>query len=223
MKRLEITAAAFAMLASASACREGAPVPDYGDLQDAFDRADTEPPPPLEEPDPFVDGERRLVISNIFNETGFSQFIAIDGTRTNYFIFTEGAALTYEQQSTDDRVEGTSAERLTLAGTSFWGGGFVLEPGVDLTPYDVVVVHLKSSDIAAVNITIGDSTTEVPVAASDFGYAADGEYHEIRIPLSEYSDAGVDLSTARLPFAVGAPGGELGQTILVDYLYWEAE
>lgn len=204
-------------------CRDDAGVPDYSDLQEAFDRAGADPEPPLAGPDPFVPGDTRLAISRIFYEGDASEFIPIDGARTNYFIFLDNGALTYEQEPDDDRVEGSSAERLTLNGTSFWGGGFVLDPPVDLTPYDVLAVSIKSRDIAQVNIRVGDAGLEVPVAASDFGYAADGVYYNLRIPLTEYSDAGVDLSRARLPFAIGAPGGEFGQFILVDDLYFEAE
>ncbi len=210
------------LFALGGGCREDPGDPDYSDFQDDFDRIDDEGEPPLEGPDPYIPGETRLSLG-LFYESGYSDLILADGTRSSYFIFQAGPDLTYSQQPDDDHIEGLSSDRITLAGTSFWGGGIVIEPTVDLSDYDVLAVSLKSSDIEEVNITIGNPGLEVPVSAADFGYISDGQFHSLRIPLSEYADAGVDLTDVRLAFAIGAGGGNAGDEILVDDLYFEAE
>ncbi|MEM9492021.1 MAG: hypothetical protein AAGC55_22940 [Myxococcota bacterium] len=213
---------ATGVLLAAVGCRDDAGTPDYSDVQGAFDRVDAGPEPPLEGPDPYIEGETRLSLG-VFYESGFSEEIPADGTRSNYFIFQEGAQLTYSQQPDELRIEGQQSDRITLVGTSFWGGGVVIDPPVDLSEYDVLAVSLLSSDIAEVNITVGDAGLEVGMSAANYGYVNDGLFHNLRIPLSDYAEAGVDLSAVRLPFAIGAPGGDADAEIVVDDMYIEAE
>lgn len=222
MKSKHVSVALVLFLAVLVGCREDAGTPDYSDFQEAFDRIDADGGPALEGPDPFVAGDARLSLG-LFYESGFSEVIPADGARSNYFIFLAGNDLTYSQETDNVRLEGEQSDRLTLAGTSFWGGGIVIEPTVDLSGYDVLAVSLLSSDIQEVNITVGDASLEVPVSAADFGYVSDGLFHSLRIPLTEYSDAGVNLAAVRLAFAIGAAGGNAGAQIVVDDLYFEAE
>ncbi len=207
----------------AAGCREDVGNPDYSGLQDVFDSIGEEDNlPELMGPDPFVEGEQRLSLG-LFYESGFSEVVPVDGGQASYFIFLADEQLSYSQQTDTDRIEGQQSDRITLAGTSFWGGGIVWEPTIDLSDFDVLAVSLRSNDLDAVNITMGSAGTEIPVAASDFGYANDGQWHSLRIPLQEFIDGGADLSATRLAFAIGGPGGNAGAQILVDDLYIERE
>lgn len=235
---LFVISALVAPLALAG-CVEELPTPDYSSEQGAFDRSQAEPPPALDEPDPFVDGERRLVVSRIFNETDGSDFVEVSPFGVSYFIFDNGSGQnTYAQQPVEDRVEGQSAQEFILepiAENFGWGGGFVLASNadpIDLTPYDVIVVYLNSETITDTEIRIADTGTrddpadppfQVGLLATDFGFEADGEWHEVRIPLSAFRDGGVDLSSVEIPFAIGGGAQEPGQSIIIDYLYWERE
>jgi len=144
--------------------------------------------------------------------------VPVDMQRSNYYIF-EGS---YNQSAHDDHIEGFQADRIALTGSpGFWGGGVVWDPPYDLSAWECLWVSLKSNDLADLNITVGSDGAEYPVPASTQGYAPDGAWHQLGIPLRTYADAGVDLTAVRLPFVVGAGGNEGGQSILIDDLYFE--
>lgn len=223
MKRSSCSGLLIVALAIAPACRQDPGTPDYSDYEDLFDSIDDgRLPRELNGPDPFVPGEQRLSLG-LFYEGGFSQVVPIDGARSNYFIFLAENTLSYAQESDADRIEGQSSDRITLAGTSFWGGGIVWAPPVDLRAYDVLAVSLKSNDLEVINITVGSAGAEVSVAAADYGYVNDGEWHNLRIPLRKFADGGANLGATRLAFALGAAGGNAGAQLLVDDVYIERE
>ena len=53
-----------------------------------------------------------------------------------------------------------------------------------------------------------------------YGYTNDGEWHFLQIPLQDAIDRGWDPSTVRSPFIFSAPGGEAGEQLLIDNLYF---
>jgi hypothetical protein len=221
-RHLTLTIAAAAVFLTFTAgCRDDAGDPDYSSLGPVFDRLSADAAAPKLGPDPYVQGEDRLSLG-VFYEGEASEVVAVDGATSNFFIFLAGEQLTYAQDTvTDDVVEGSVADRITLEGTTFWGGGVVWEPARDLSKWTTLAVSLRSNAIEKVNITVGSADQELGLDAAQFGYKADGEWHNLRIPLADYAAGGVDLSAVRLAFAIGAPGGSTGQEIFVDDVYME--
>lgn len=208
----------FVLLALAG-CRADPGRPDYSGLSEVFERAnETRDNDVLPGPDPYVAGEDRLGLG-IFYEGSASEVVPIDGTASAYYIFLANNQLTFVQTSAADRVEGRQSDLFTLAGAPWWGGGVVWDPVRDLRPWTVLSVSLKSNDLEDVNVTVG-STVEVALPASSYGYAGDGQWHNLTIPLSDFEAGGVDLSAIRLVFALGGVGGS-GARLLVDNVYME--
>lgn len=208
-------------LLSLLGCREDPGEPDYSGLAVIFDRASEGQGEGdlLPGPDPYVEGEDRLSLGQ-FYEGDYSEIVPL-GPGVNYFIFLAGEALTYSSQSDSDRVEGLQSDRITLAGLGFWGGGIIWDQTRDLTDWSTLSVSLKSNDLDNVNITVGSQGNEVAVSAADYGYAADGEWYNLTIPLSDFVDGGVDLSAIRVAFAIGGGAESAGAQILLDNVYME--
>jgi len=90
-------------------------------------------------------------------------------------------------------------------------------------------VGFKSSDPVFEDIDVSmfyfdDDGAEVGAVlqASDYGYANDGIWHVLEIPLADFEEAGVDLARVRSPFTIGGPAGDPGEVLLVDGLYFTA-
>jgi hypothetical protein len=56
------------------------------------------------------------------------------------------------------------------------------------------------------------------VAASTYGFAADGQWHHLEIPLSDFLD--LDLSRINIGFSIARSGGIEGDELLIDNLYF---
>ena len=61
------------------------------------------------------------------------------------------------------------------------------------------------------------------VDPTDYGYVNDGDWHFLRIPLQDFIDLGWDPTVARSPFTFSAPGGDAGDVLLIDNLYFTKE
>lgn len=217
-RNITLMVASAALLLLGAGCRGDAGEPDYTSLKPTFDRLLTDAPPPKEGPDPYVQGQERLSLG-IFYEGGFSETVPLDGATANYFIF-EG---TFTQDAvSDDVVEGVLADRITLAGLTFWGGGIIWDPNPrDLTKWKTLAVSLRSTSIEKVNVTMGSAGNEAALDAAKYGYKADGNWHNLRIPLADFAASGVDLAAVRFAFGVGGPQAGAGQEIFVDDVYME--
>jgi len=198
----------------------GAP-PDYSFHEDLVPDIDFILPV---EPDPFQPGDERLAVG-LFYEGERSITININGTTTNYFIFEES----YSQALSSNRLEGLFSEEITLNGTPFWGGGIIWTEPIDLSDWTALNVAFNSSDpsFARFNLTLqsglGAQPAGVDLDPTEYGYTNDGEWHFLQIPLQDAIDAGWDPTTARSPFIVGAPGGEEGDVLLIDNLYFTSD
>lgn len=221
MNRINRALLLLALVTLAGGCREAPGEVDYSGLGPVFDRLRADAGAPKLGPKPYQTGAERLSLG-IFYEGGYSERVPIDGASSNYYIFLADGKLSYTlSDETSDVVEGTKSDRITLAGTSWWGGGVVWTPSRDLSTWTTLAVSLKSSEIAAVTVTVGSTSKEVPLSASTYGYKADGAWHNLRIPLKDFADAGVTMSDIKVAFALGGTGGKLGEEILVDDLYLE--
>lgn len=231
-----------------SSCREGLGEPDYSSHA-GLPRDGGPETEYLLGTDPYVPGEDRLGLG-IFYEGGTSDGfpLASEQRCTDndelpeayksllrcYFIFelelepARPNVLQYTQDTSRDRVEGAVSDRFTLTGTPFWGGGILWDQATDLQFWSTLHVALKSSDpsFAQIDITMqsgptGGATVGAARPATDYGYANDGEWHVLEIPLGDFAARGVDLSQVRAPFILGGTGNTAGDTLLVDELYLE--
>jgi len=147
-----------------------------------------------------------------------------------------------------DRVEGRFSYEITLINppapgcgvppgqSCWWGGGILWFEPFDLRGWTTMFVSLKSSDPSfetfEITLQYGDAIDaqgnelEVmgifpPLDPTDYGYVNDGEWYFLEIPLQDAIDRGWDPSKARSPFIVGgAPGGQPGDVLLIDNLYF---
>jgi len=233
--RARLAPAAVVGLALAACVEPG--TPDYssqvGLSLDAGPR-----PEALPGTEPFRPGMRRLAIG-LFYEGSASSRLRLDAERSClrqphaeplrcYFIFTAPGTgqLEYEQDTVADRVEGTLADRFTLTGAPFWGGGVVWDEPTDLSAWGTLAVALKSSDpsFAEVRIEMQSGTAAVSafgVDATDYGFVNDGEWHVLRIPLAHF--AGLDRLRIRAPFILSGTGNKAGDELLVDEVYLTQE
>jgi len=215
------------VLGLVSACAPDLGTPDYSNQ--AGLRQPISPFPPVP-PDPFQPGDERLSVG-YFYEGGWSLEIPINTVTTNYFVFAIDesdpvATRSFSESDSDDRVEGSISYEVTINGSPFWGGGIIWNEPVDLSNWTSMFVSFKSSDpsFASFAITLQSGTEETPfgvdLSPGAYGYINDGEWHFLQIPLQDAIDRGWDPRTVRSPFIVSAPGGDTGDSLLIDNLYF---
>lgn len=208
-------------------CNDVPGTPDYSDQEGVVEPIDPFPPVP---PDPFDPGDERLSVGYLY-EGGWSEEIPINQITTNYFVFAIDvdqpvATATYTQTDSSDRLEGLISLEITLNDWPFWGGGIIWFDPIDISEWTTMFVGFKSSDpsFATFDITLQSGEGENPIGVAlnprDYGYVNDGEWHFLEIPLRDAIDRGWDPSQARSPFIIGASGGEAGDVLLVDNLYF---
>lgn len=219
MKALGIVIALLGL----AACREDPGDPDYSDSPIPATAEGDGDGTTLPGPNPYEPGTPRLSLG-AFYESGYSEVVAIDDVTTHYYIFVvEGSdELTYTQETTTEHIEGTIADRIELNGTAYWGGGIIWDTARDLASWSRLVVSLKSSDAAFSTLDVivqsGATATETRLSANQYGFANDGEWHTIEVPLADFTAAGFDASQTRAPFILSGTGNA-GQVLLVDNLY----
>lgn len=197
------------------ACRPDAGDPDYPDITPYVD---TDVDGFLPGDDPWDGSSPRLSLS-VFYEGGASDTILVDDETVHYYIY-EGS---FSQVISDERVEGTQSDRITVSSSTWWGGGVHLDQAADLSEWDTLHVALRSPDEAMADFELGmvGSAGEGRVRASSYGFQADGEWHALTIPLSDLTPApGLDGVTVAL-LLIDATAGS-GSTLFVDDLYFTA-
>ena len=199
-----------------------------------------DPFPPIP-PDPFQPGDERLSVG-YFYEGGRSTTIEINTSSTDYFVFAIDrrepvATRSFAESESTDRVEGRFSYEITLIGSAVWAGGIVWFEPIDISEWTTMYVSLKSSDRSFarfdLTFTSGDRIdfegNELPdpagfdVDPTDYGYVNDGDWHFLRIPLQDFIDLGWDPTGARSPYTCSAPGGDAGDVLLIDILYFKKE
>ncbi len=191
------------------ACRPDPGAPDY-------------PDPPrdtgsdyLPGPNPYIDGEDRLSLG-FFYEGPYTELDVPE----NLYIYenTFGAGVTE-----DDVIEGTVADVWTHAGLGWWGGGIHWDAARDLSSWGSLNIALKSpadGGIPTVDLAM-QGNTEGRLTAETYGFAADGEWHNLIIPLADFATAGTDLSQVTVPLILIDEGGAQGDQLFIDNLFLE--
>lgn len=208
-------------------CRPDPGAPDYSGQdewlapEDAGDDDDTPDPDFLLGPDPFEDGEARLSLG-VFYESGCSVCLQLDDLTSHLYIFANEftGGFTFSQGVSDERVEGYESDVIQHLGEGWLGGGVHWDDPFDLSSWTTLSVGLRSSAAAfedlEIHMTGGDG--EVAVTVSDYGFEADGDWHQIEVPMSAF--AGADLSTVITPFVLILAGGAADDELFVDNLFF---
>lgn len=208
-------------LISLLACRPDPGDPAYPD-PNAVDTGDTGPDDGFYEgPDPYVAGEARLAFG-AFYEGQSSEVLPVDDVTRHYYIY---EATYTTAPDLIDRVEGYQSDVITHAGGAWWGGGINWDASEDLSTWTTLHVSLRSDSatFAAIELRVAGGGEETTVAAADHGWAADGQWHHLSVPLSAFSAQGTDLSSVTAPFILVGGKGAAGDELRVDNLYWTAE
>ena len=79
---------------------------------------------------------------------------------------------------------------------------------------------LKSSDVSAENVRI--SVNEVQKDASAYGFRADGTWHTLAIPLTDFSTANLPYEANQIvrPFGLHGENCVVNEAVYVDNLYY---
>ncbi|MEM6730453.1 MAG: hypothetical protein AAF658_02790 [Myxococcota bacterium] len=208
------------------ACRDDNIQPDYTEFAEFFDEIEEGEAISSPGPDPFQDGEQRLAFTPFYDSEGFSDTVTPGVNGADYFIFvTEfGNQPTLVQTSTSDRVEGTTSEEFLFTGQGgFWGVGFLfMDNPQNFSGFQTLTLALLGGGDTAsdeVFISMGDGTTDVEIRATDYGYVNDDEWHQIFVPISVFSDGGVDLFAVENALTLVNRETVQGDTLLVDNIY----
>jgi hypothetical protein len=208
-------AALLAVLFVAVGCRPS-PGPNMYGNQEMFGDAGSSG---LPGPDPFVPGSERLSVG-VFYESKFSQVIPIDNVTTHLYIYSNTVTITDDS----DHIEGFASSRVTHNGQGFVGFGVNWDSAKDMSAWTHLHVSFKSSDAIFSTFQVGMSNgTPVDVDVTKYGYANDGQWHSLVIPMADF--VGVDFATVVAPFVIAGTGDmtDLGQSFLIDDLYFTAE
>ncbi|NOK10795.1 hypothetical protein [Corallococcus exercitus] len=216
----------WGLLLLLAACRPDPGPADYTgqELPDNLDPdGGTQPSDLLPGPFPYEAGQRRLMVG-IFYEAGRSEEIILDNVDSNFYLYEN----TVYVESDPDHVEGKSADRIVQNGKPWMGFGVHWKQTRNFDAWKTLHVSMKSSDAAFVNVKVGMSsgtgTSEkgYQLALTSYGWANDGEWHHLAIPVADYVAAGLKLNDVSSPFTFAAEGGTAGQSLLLDNLYFTA-
>ena len=64
---------------------------------------------------------------------------------------------------------------------------------------------------------------EVRLQAGSYGWAADGEWHNLSFSLSDFAKEGLDLGQVTVPLMLLGKAGSGGEALLIDNLYFTAK
>ena len=170
-------------------------------------------------PDPYVEGNQRLSIGG-FYEGGSSENIEINQENTHLYLYENTVALSFS----GDRLEGLESSRLVHAGGAWWGLGVHWDSARDLSGWGTLYISFQSTSFADVEIGMtGAEGDRHIVLASAYGYAADGAWHTLVIPLADFVADGLALAAVSSPLNLTGPGGDAGDVLLLDNVYFTDE
>ncbi len=201
------------------ACRPDPGSPIYPDTDALSDPTDTGAGDGLPQgPDPYEPGEARLSLG-LFYESGFSDLLEVNDQDRHYYIYSG----TYsEEVNLQDVVEGRESTVIVHGSSGWFGGGVTWDIPQDLSAWTTLHVSLRSGDagFASVAVHMTGGGTESIVDAASHGWASDGEWHHLALPLAEYAAGGTDLTSVTGPFVLIGEGGAEGEALKIDNLYF---
>ena len=190
------------------ACRPDPGAPDYPEPSALGRDSDSDF---LSGTTPYEEGDTRLSIG-IFYEGGASQWIDVDNVSQHFYIY----EASFTVATSDERVEGYTSDEIVVARDTWWGGGVHWDDPRDLSAYTTMHVALMSEDNAALEIAMQAGGDEGKLAASDYGFVADGAWHDVVIPLEDF---GLSLSAVDVPLVLVGEAWDSGSSFHIDDLY----
>ena len=176
--------------------------------------------PNLGGPDPYEEGEDRLSLG-IFYEMGASENYVIDNSTRFFYIWSDSFSVT----TTDDSIEGSTADNLIAASLGWWGGGVFWDTPTDFQDWDFLNVSLKTADTDMINIEVGMGQGDGELlhwfAVEEYGFEHDGTWHHLSIPLSSAFEI-LDGARIQMPFNIRGEGPE-NASLIIDNLYFSKE
>ena len=231
-------------------CRADLGAPDYSG-QESFD-ASVSNEDNLPGPDPYVPGELRLSLGK-FYEGEATQVLPIDQVDYNFWVYADEFSGEPASVVTGDpeRVEGKLADRVEHQGLTWWGLGFHYFSDVDLSDWTTLRMSVMSPDpaFASIRLEMGSGVSVVAPQTEDdpeaqpssepepervletrgmvklesYGYANDGQWHHLSIPLEDFAVQGVDLARVGSPMILVGGAGEPGESAWIDAVYYTAD
>ena len=163
---------------------------------------------------PLAEGEERLGIG-VFYEGETTDIVPINDTTTHFYVYES----CFGVAASDDRVEGFASDELVLRGNPWWGGGVHWDTPRDLRGYDTLHVALKTESLGSWDLGL-KGVTEASVDVADYGLVTDDAWHTLEIPLADFVRGGADLSQVSIPLLLVGEGGNEGDTVAIDDLYF---
>ena len=206
----------LSMAAAWAACRPDPGTPTYPDTTGGSGDSGGSGLP--QGPDPYEPGEDRLGVG-LYYESGLSELIEINDVDSHYYIY---SATYTESVDLVDVVEGRESAVIEHGSAGWFGGGITWDLPRDLSAWTTLNVSLRSGDASfgGLDLHLTGGGTEAIVAAADYGFTADGQWHFIQIPLADFEAGGADLSAVTGPFVFIGDGGAEGDTLKIDNLYY---
>ena len=143
----------------------------------------------------------------------------MNDTTTHFYIYEQTFDIKNEYQLVR---EGLRADAIIGVGTPWLGGGVSWDTPKDLSAWTTMHVSLRSD-----NPQFNDLKLEIEagrvlrVELADYGFVADGEWHELSIPLDTFTERGADLTAVTRPFVLIGGNISVGTRLIVDNLYLE--
>lgn len=209
-------------------CRPEPGPSDYLSQEDFhFDAGSAVPSGFVEGPDPWVAGTPRFKLG-LFYEGGSTDEVVVDDATAHFYVYEQ----TFSVGPVDEgQREGLQADALMHSGGPWWGGGIHWDTARDLSGWQHLRVSLRSTSAVFGDVKLGmasgaersPSRAEAKVSAADYGFAADGEWHDLSVPLADLVALGLDLSEVTIALSIGGGAGTAADTLLIDALYLTAD
>jgi hypothetical protein len=171
--------------------------------------------------DPYEEGEQRAGIGDTY-EGPSSDTIAVDDVNVFFYVYEDTIAAI---QNFEETAEGLYSQEWVSKGRGWWGGGIHHTTGTfDLSEYATLHIAMKSGSDEMADVSIGmitdGATSDATVSVADYGWANDGEWHAIEIPLVDFVAEGADLTAITSPlFLLGEGANTEGESIWFDDIY----
>jgi len=177
---------------------------------------------PLPGPHPYQPGDKRLSIG-AFYEGAYSDQVPLDNLTSHLYVYQDAMVNTASLADDKDRVEGLVSTKIVHAGRAWWGLGVHWDTPRDLSQWKTLYVSLKSADQTFSSVKIGmNNQNPFFVEAGKYGYAADGAWHSLAIPVADFVTAGLDVTQVAAPFVLSGASGTGGAALKVDDVYFTA-
>ena len=153
-----------------------------------------------------------------------------DDTSTNWPYSDEAALYTWNNMTEAavpaDPSEGTEVWTFDIGAGTWFGMGVFLPNFRNMQNYSDGFLHFDIKTMVTDNIKIGvkssrggESWQWIGDGTSGLGFARDGQWHTVSIPLNGFSN--IDFNTIQQIFMIAADSASASTTLSIDNVYWE--